>query len=382
MSRRIRLGMVGGGEGAFIGAVHRMAARLDDHYELVAGALSSTPEKAMRSGEALGLDPTRTYPDFETMAKKEARRKEGIEAVAIVTPNHMHAPAALAFLKRGIHVICDKPLATSLKEALSLRQAAEKAGVVFAVTYNYSGYPMVRHARAMVAGGELGEIRLIQVEYPQEWLTEPIERKGQKQAEWRTDPARSGAGGAVGDIGTHAFQLAHFITGLMPSEIAAELTTFVPGRRLDDNVQVMMRYESGARGTLWASQVAPGHENGLRIRIYGEKGGLEWAQEHPNQLKWSPFGEAPRVVARGTGSANAAAARVTRIPSGHPEGYLEAFATIYTEVADVIRARRTDAPLPKDVEFPTIADGVAGMAFIEAAVSSERNNGRWTKLKL
>ncbi|MFC7398310.1 Gfo/Idh/MocA family protein [Chelatococcus sp. GCM10030263] len=382
MSRRIRLGMVGGGEGAFIGAVHRMAARLDDHYELVAGALSSTPEKAMRSGEALGLDPARIYSDFETMAKKEARRRESIEAVAIVTPNHMHVPAALAFLKRGIHVICDKPLATSLKEALSLRQAAEKAGVVFAVTYNYSGYPMVRHARAMVAGGELGEIRVIQVEYPQEWLTEPIERTGQKQAEWRTDPARSGAGGAIGDIGTHAFQLAHFISGLMPSELSAELTTFVPGRRLDDNVQVMMRYESGARGTLWASQVAPGHENGLRIRIYGEKGGLEWAQEHPNQLKYSPFGEAPRIMARGTSAANDAAARVTRVPSGHPEGYLEAFATLYTEVAEAIRARRSGAPMPKVVEFPTIADGVAGMAFIEAAVTSSRNNGRWTKLKV
>jgi predicted dehydrogenase len=382
MSRRIKLGMVGGGEGAFIGAVHRMAARLDDHYELVAGALSSTPEKAMRSGEALGLDPDRTYPDFETMAKKEARRKGGIEAVAIVTPNHMHVPAALAFLKRGIHVICDKPLATSLKEARSLRQAAEKAGVVFAVTYNYSGYPMVRHARATVAGGELGEIRVIQVEYPQEWLTEPIERTGQKQAEWRTDPARSGAGGAIGDIGTHAFQLAHFISGLMPSELSAELTTFVPGRPLDDNVQVMLRYESGARGTLWASQVAPGHENGLRIRIYGERGGLEWAQEHPNQLKYSPFGEAPRIIARGTAAANDAAARVTRIPSGHPEGYLEAFATIYTEVAEVIRARQPGAPMPKGAEFPTIADGVAGMAFIEAAVASSRNNGRWTKLKI
>jgi predicted dehydrogenase len=347
----------------------------------VAGALSSTPEKAMRSGEALGLDPTRTYPDFETMAKKEARRKEGIEAVAIVTPNHMHVPAALAFLKRGIHVICDKPLATGLKEALSLRQAADKAGVVFAVTYNYSGYPMVRHAKAMVAGGELGEIRLIQVEYPQEWLTEPIERKGQKQAEWRTDPARSGAGGAVGDIGTHAFQLAHFITGLMPSELAAELTTFVPGRRLDDNVQVMMRYESGARGTLWASQVAPGNENGLRIRIYGEKGGLEWAQEHPNQLKYAPFGAAPRIIARGTSSANDAAARVTRIPAGHPEGYLEAFATIYAEVAEAIRARRAGLPLPAGVNFPTMTDGVAGMAFIDAVVTSARNNGRWTKLK-
>ncbi|KFC72726.1 putative oxidoreductase /dehydrogenase protein [Bosea sp. LC85] len=381
MNARIRLGMVGGGEGAFIGVVHRMAARLDGEYELLAGALSSTPEKAQRSGLALGLDPARVYADFEAMARAEARRRDGIEAVAIVTPNHMHAPAALAFLKRGIHVICDKPLATSLKQARSLKAAAERAGVVFAVTYNYSGYAMVRHARAMVAAGEIGRVRVVQVEYPQEWLTEPLEQTGQKQAEWRTDPARSGAGGSVGDIGTHAFHLAGFVSGLAVTEISAELTSFVAGRRLDDNVQIMLRYENGARGSLWACQVAPGNENGLRLRIFGDKGGLEWAQEQPDQLKWSSFGQPPRIVTRGSGGANAAAARVTRIPAGHPEGYLEAFATIYREAAAAIRARQAGEPIPGDCMVPTLDDGLQGMAFIEAAVASSKANARWTKLK-
>lgn len=388
-SGRIRLGMVGGGEGAFIGAVHRMAARLDDRYVLVAGALSSTPEKAMRSGAALGLDPARTYGDFREMARREARRNAagkatgkttdtyGIEAVAIVTPNHMHAPAAEAFLKAGIHVICDKPLTTTLKDALRLRTLAEKSGLIFAVTHNYTGYPMVRHARAMVQAGELGDIRVVQVEYPQDWLTTRLEDSGQKQADWRTDPARSGAGGCIGDIGTHAYNLADYITGLRLSELSAELTTFVDGRKLDDNVQIMLRYANGARGLLWASQVAPGNENGLRIRVYGSLAGLEWRQEHPNQLHWSPFGEATRIISRGTGSANAAAARVTRIPAGHPEGYLEGFATIYAEIALAIMAARDGGTPEPEVHFPTIADGVKGVAFIAATLASSRANGKW-----
>jgi predicted dehydrogenase len=378
---RIRLGMVGGGEGAFIGAVHRMAARLDDNYSLVAGALSSTPEKAKRSGEALGLDPERAYGDFREMARREARRKDGIEAVAIVTPNHMHAPVAEAFLKAGIHVICDKPLTTTLKDALKLKALADKSGLIFAVTHNYTGYPMVRHARAMVAAGELGEIRVVQVEYPQEWLSTKLEDTGQKQAGWRTDPSRSGAGGCIGDIGTHAYNLADFITGLEATELCAELSVFVEGRALDDDVQIMMRYANGARGLLWASQVAPGNENGLRIRVYGSKGGVEWRQEHPNQLLHSPLGEATRIVSRGTGAANAAAARVTRIPSGHPEGYIEGFATIYAEAASAIRAAREGAATPHDVTFPTIDDGVKGVAFIEAAIRSSRKGGRWTSLR-
>jgi predicted dehydrogenase len=377
---RIRLGMVGGGEGAFIGAVHRMAARLDDHYLLTAGALSSTPEKAIQSGTALGLDPERIYGDFREMARREARRKDGIEAVAIVTPNHMHAPVAAAFLKAGIHVICDKPLTTTLKAAHKLAALARSSGCIFAVTHNYTGYPMVRHARAMVAAGELGDIRIVQVEYAQDWLTTKLEDTGQKQAGWRTDPARAGAGGCIGDIGTHAYNLADYITGLQVTEISAELTSFVEGRALDDNVQILLRYANGARGMLWSSQVAPGNENALRIRVYGAKGGLEWQQEHPNQLKWSPLGEATRMIARGTAAANAAAARVTRIPSGHPEGYLEGFATIYSEVAHAIRAARTGKKPGPEVYFPTIEDGVKGVAFIEAAIRSSAKGTRWTML--
>ena len=377
---RIRLGMVGGGEGAFIGAVHRIAARIDDHYTLVAGALSSSPEKSLRSGAALGLDPARTYPDFETMAREESAREDGIEAVSIVTPNHMHTPAAEAFLNAGIHVICDKPLTTTLAEARRLREAAVRSGLVFAVTYNYTGYPMVRHAREMVQSGELGDIRVIQVEYPQDWLTENLEATGQKQAEWRTDPARSGAGGCVGDIGTHAYNLQDFVAGVKVTEICAELTAFVPGRKLDDNVQILLRYENGARGMLWTSQVAPGNENSLRLRVYGTKGGLEWAQEQPNHLWYSPFGKPTQLLSRGTGGAGASAARVTRTPSGHPEGYLEGFATIYSEVAAAIRASRGKTERPAEVTFPTIDDGVKGVAFIEAAVVSSAMGAAWVKL--
>jgi predicted dehydrogenase len=379
MPRPIRLGMVGGGEGAFIGAVHRMAARLDGHFQLVAGALSSTPEKAQRSGDALGLDPARIYASFQQMARREARIKDGVEAVSIVTPNHMHAPVALAFLKAGIHVICDKPLTTTLAEARKLRLAAEKSGVIFCVTHNYTGYPMVRQARAMVQAGDLGDIRVVQVEYAQDWLANDLETTGQKQAEWRTDPARAGAGGCIGDIGTHAFNLADFITDLELAELSAELTTFVPGRRVDDNVQIMLRYANGARGLLWASQVAPGNENNLKIRIYGTKGGLEWRQEHPNQLLWSPLGEATRILARGTGSAGPEATRITRIPSGHPEGYIEAFATIYSETASAIRACQRSEKHSGEVVFPTIHDGVKGVAFIEAGIRSSRADGRWVK---
>jgi predicted dehydrogenase len=377
---RIRLGMVGGGEGAFIGAVHRLAARLDDHYELVAGALSSTPEKAQRSGAALGLAADRTYGDYETMAKAEAGRADAIEAVAIVTPNHVHAGPALAFLKAGIHVICDKPLTTSLVEARKLKTAADKSGLIFAVTHNYTGYPLVRRAREMVAADDLGDIRLVQVEYPQDWLTGPTETTGNKQAEWRVDPKRSGAGGAIGDIGTHAYNLADYVSGIAVSELCAELTSFGAGRALDDNVQIMLRYANGARGALWASQVAPGNENGLRLRIYGTRGGLHWVQADPNQMLWSPLNQSTRIVTRGGPDSGVAAARVTRVPPGHPEGYIEGFANIYGEVALAIKAARSGKKPPKGVHFPTIDDGVKGLAFIEAAVKSSRANGKWTKL--
>jgi predicted dehydrogenase len=378
-TRRIRLGMVGGGEGAFIGAVHRIAARLDDHFELVAGALSSTPEKALRSGQTLGL--ARSYPDYRTMAREEAARGAyGIEAVAIVTPNDQHAPAAEAFLEAGIHVICDKPVTTTLAQAQHLRELARARGLVLAVTYNYSGYPMVRHARQLVREGALGTLRVVQVEYAQDWLTEPLEASGQKQAAWRTDPARAGAGGCIGDIGTHAYQLAAFVSGLQTESLCAELSAFVPGRALDDNVQVLLRFAGGARGMLWASQVAPGNENGLRLRIYGDKGGLEWRQEHPNQLHWSPFGQATQIISRGTGAAKSDAARVSRLPSGHPEGYLEGFATVYAEIAQALRAARDGSKLSADVVFPTIEDGVHGMAFIEAAVRSSAQGGHWVEV--
>jgi predicted dehydrogenase len=376
---RIRLGMVGGGEGAFIGAVHRIASRIDDHYELVAGALSSTAEKSQRSGKALGLAEDRIYDDFESMAKAEAKRPDGIEAVAIVTPNDMHAPSAYAFLKAGIHVICDKPLTTSLAEAKKMRAAADKSGLVFALTHNYTGYPLVRQMREMVKTGELGEIRLLQVEYPQDWLTELVEKTGQKQAEWRVDPKRSGAGGALGDIGTHAYNLADYVAGVELAELSADLTSFGAGRQLDDNVQILLRYANGARGALWASQVAPGNENGLRIRVYGTKGGVHWVQAEPNHILWSPFGKSTRIVTRGGPDAGGAAGRMTRIPPGHPEGYLEGFANIYSEIALTIRAAQSGKKPDKAVHFPTIEDGVKGLAFIEAAVKSSKANGKWTK---
>ena len=376
---RIRLGMVGGGEGAFIGAVHRIASRIDDHYELVAGALSSTPEKSRRSGEGLGLPQDRIYDDYETMSEAEAKRPDGIEAVAIVTPNHMHAAPTYAFLKAGIHVICDKPLTLSLAEAKKMAAVVEKSGRIFALTHNYTGYPLVRRMREMVRDGDLGEIRLVQVEYPQDWLTGPTEKQGNKGAEWRTDPKRSGAGGALGDIGTHAYNLADFVTGLELDELSADLTAFGAGRQLDDNVQIMMRFANGARGSLWASQVAPGNENGLMLRVYGTKGGLSWRQDNPNTLYWSPYEKATRIITRGGPDSGDAAARVTRVPPGHPEGYLEGFANIYSEVAQAIKAARSAKKPPKGVLFPTIEDGVKGLAFIEAAVKSSKANGKWVK---
>ena len=377
---RIRLGMVGGGRGAFIGAVHRIAARLDDQYELVAGAFSSDPERSAASAADLGV--ARSYGSFAEMAQKEARRKDGIEAVAIVTPNHMHAPVAVEFLKRGIHVICDKPLTATLPEAKKLAKMAEASGVVFALTHNYTGYPMIRQAREMIAAGALGDIRLVNVEYIQDWLAEPIEATGQKQADWRTDPARSGAGGATGDIGTHAFNLANFVTGLTLQELSADLQSFVAGRRVDDNGHIMMRYTSGARGTLWCSQVASGQENGLRLRIFGTKGGIEWEQENPNYLWVAPLGQPKYRLTRGGPGSGEAAARMTRIPSGHPEGYLEGFANIYAEAARAIIARRDGTALDSAVVFPGLKEGLEGVAFVDACVRSSKRNGAWVSLAL
>ena len=377
--QEIPLGMVGGGQGAFIGNVHRIAARLDGQFRLVAGALSSTPERARASGAELGLDPARTYDDYRQMAIREARRKDGIRAVAIVTPNHMHAAPAIEFLKRGIHVICDKPLTATLAEAKKLAKAAEQSKALFVLTHNYTGYPLVRQARAMVARGDLGALRLVQVEYLQDWLTEPAEAAGSKQAEWRVDPQRAGLGGALGDIGTHAWNLAAFVTGTEPEAIAADLTSFGPGRVLDDNAHVMLRYANGARGVLLASQVAPGNENSLRLRVYGDRGGLEWAQEDPNRLWFTPFGGEKRFLTRNGAGADPAAQRVSRVPGGHPEGYLEAFATIYSEAARAIRAHEAGEALPPEVTFPTLADGLSGMRFVAACVQSARRNAAWVR---
>ncbi|MEK0085955.1 Gfo/Idh/MocA family protein [Benzoatithermus flavus] len=379
--RRLRLGMVGGGQGAFIGAVHRIAARLDDRYELVAGAFSSTPERSKASGVELGVEAARCYGSFEEMAAAEKGRSDGIDVVAIVTPNHVHYPAAKAFLERGIHVICDKPLTTNLEDARKLAELVNRSGCVFVLTHNYTGYPMVRQARQMIQDGVLGKIRVVQAEYAQDWLTTKLEDTGQKQAEWRTDPARSGPAGCTGDIATHAMNLACFMTGLELDSLAADLTTFVPGRPLDDNTHVMLRFKGGAKGMLWASQVAPGNENNLRIRIYGEKGGLTWAQEDPNYLHHAPFGEPPRLIRRGGAGADAVAARVTRIPAGHPEGYLEGFANLYRDAAELIWAKlESRAPDPGALLVPTVQDGVAGVAFIEAVVKSSKQNGAWVEV--
>jgi predicted dehydrogenase len=378
--RRIRLGMVGGGQGAFIGAVHRIAARIDDQFELVAGALASDPVRAKASAKELGIADDRAYGSFKEMAKREAARADGIEAVSIVTPNHMHSPVAKAFLEAGIHVICDKPLTTTVAEAEELVALVRKSGKVFVVTHNYTGYPMVRQARAMIANGDLGEIRLVHAEYLQDWLTERLEAGDHKQAAWRTDPARSGAGGCIGDIGTHAYNLACFVTGLELDELLAQLSTFVEGRRLDDDVQILLKWKGGAKGTLWASQVAVGNENDLTLRVYGSKGGLEWAQEHPNQLWFTPYGRPKQLLTRGGAGALSEAGRVTRVPSGHPEGYLEGFATIYAEAARAIRAAGAGQKPDPEVIFPTVEDGLAGVKFIDAAVKSATSKGAWVRM--
>ncbi|MDH2436258.1 Gfo/Idh/MocA family oxidoreductase [Pokkaliibacter sp. MBI-7] len=377
---RIRLGMVGGGQDAFIGAVHRIAARIDDQFELVAGALSSTPERALASGLALGLEQARIYSDFEVMAQQESEREDGIEAVAIVTPNHLHFPVARAFLQAGIHVICDKPMTATLQEAEALLQLSQQHKALFVLTHTYTGYPMVRQAREMVVSGQLGTLRVAQVNYTQDWLTEPLEQSGNKQASWRTDPARSGAGGCIGDIGTHAYQLLSYISGLKTASLCAEMSSFVAGRTLDDNVQILLRMRGGARATLWASQVAAGCENRLDIRLYGDKGGLEWSQEHPNQLWFTPYGGPAQLLTRGGAGATAMSRAECRVPAGHPEGYLEAFASLYRDTATAIRHYQQTGEVALSALLPGIEDGVEGMRFIDCAVRSGRDGAVWVDL--
>jgi len=381
MSRRLRLGMVGGGRGAFIGAVHRMAARLDDRYELVAGVFSSDPQRSRDSGAELLLDPKRCYGSVDEMLRAEGARADRIDVAAVVTPNHLHHSAAKQFLEAGCHVICDKPMTTTVADAADLVSSAERARRVLAVTYNYSGYPLIRQAKEMIGAGELGELRVVQVEYAQDWLTTALEAEGQKQAAWRTDPRQSGVAGSVGDIGTHAFHLAEFVSSVRVSQLAAELSTHVKGRKLDDNAQMLLRFANGARGALWATQVAPGNENGLRLRIYGAKGGLEWSQEEPNHLRYAPYGQQPRVIARGGPGATPLAASAARIPSGHPEGYLEAFAQLYRDIADLIAAYDAKTSPPAGALLvPTAKDGLRGVQFVHAAVESSRRNAAWVDL--
>jgi predicted dehydrogenase len=381
MTQKLKMGMVGGGRDAFIGAVHRMAARLDGRIELVAGAFSSDPAKSRASGEDLGLDPSRVYPDYETMAAAESKLpgNERIDFVSIVTPNNVHFPPAKTFLEAGFHVVCDKPLTYDLAEAKALRDLVKSTGKVFALTHNYTGYPMVKEARELVRTGELGKILKVVSEYPQGWLIQPIDAEGHKGAAWRTDPSRTGASSCIGDIGTHAENLGRYITGLKIDELCADFTTFVAGRRLEDDGNLLIRYQGGARGVLYASQVSVGEENNLTIRVYGTKASLEWHQEHPNELTVK-YQEAPRkIYRRGNGYLSDIAKRFTRIPSGHPEAFIEAFANVYLEAARAIEAVKAGKSIPPDVDYPTVEDGVLGMAFIATAVASAKNGSTWTK---
>lgn len=375
----LRLGMVGGGPGAFIGGVHRMAARLDGRWSLTAGAFSSDPETSKAFGQSLGLASERAYGDWNEMARAEAAREDRIDAVAVVTPNHLHAPISLAFLAAGIPVICDKPLTTDLTAARALGEKVAQSRLPFILTHNYSGYPMVREARALMAAGRLGALRVVQVEYAQDWLAREL--PGNRQAEWRGDPDRAGPGGALGDIATHGFHLVRFVTGARVASLSADLATLVAGRRVDDNVHVQMRFEGGARGQLWASQVAVGAANGLRLRLYGEDASLEWAQEEPDLLRFTPLGEPPRTLRRGGPGLSPDATAATRLPAGHPEGYLEGFAQIYSDAAELISAHQSGrAPNPLAQLAPGIADGIEGVAFISAVVESHSADGAWTRI--
>ncbi|HEY1793029.1 MAG TPA: Gfo/Idh/MocA family oxidoreductase [Opitutaceae bacterium] len=381
MKRKLRFGMIGGGRGAFIGAVHRIAAAMDGQAELVAGAFSSDPARSRASGADLFLDPARVYGSYAEMAASEKAMPAGrrLDFVVIVTPNHAHFGPAKLFLESGFNVVCDKPVTFDLAQSRKLRDVVRRTGKVFALTHNYTGNAMVKQAREMVRDGFLGKVRKVVVEYPQGWLADAIERSGQKQASWRTDPKRSGAAGCMGDIGTHAENLARYITGLHIQELCADLTSFVKGRRLDDDGNVLLRFRGGAKGVLHASQISVGDENDLNIRVYGTKAALEWRQEHPNELVVK-FPERPRQVwRRGNGYTGDAAKKATRIPPGHPEGYLEAFGNVYREAFRAISAEVEGRRIPRDADFPDIDDGVEGMAFIEAVVRSSRLGARWVR---
>jgi predicted dehydrogenase len=377
------MGMIGGGRGAFIGAVHRMAAGIDGQIELVCGALHVDPEEAVLSGQDLYLPPERTYRTYHEMFEKENGLPEDqrMDFVSIVTPNHVHFEPAKMALENGYHVVCEKPLSFSLDEALELEKLVKETGLVFALTHTYTGYPMIKQARDMITSGVFGKIRKVVVEYPQGWLSTPLERTGQQQASWRTDPKKSGKAGSVGDIGTHAENLAETITGIRISELSADVTTFVEGRLLDDDANVLLRFDNGAKGVLHCSQISAGEENAINIRVYGEKGGIQWHQHDPNTMYVRWLDKPMEVFRVGMPYMGEVAAAHTRTPAGHPEGYLEAFGNIYRNFAKVVQARIDGVdPDPVYQDFPTVEDGVRGMKFIDAVIASGKNNAAWTKL--
>ena len=371
MNKKIKLGMVGGGDDSFIGNIHRIASRIDDKYIFVAGALSSTEKKSIISGEKLGLKSERNYKNFQEMAKSESTLKDGIDVVSIVTPNNVHYKAAKIFLEKGIHVICDKPLTSSLNDARKLYEISKKSNCLFMLTHNYTGYPLIRHTKKIIKDGAIGKIRVIQVEYPQDWLANENKIK---QALWRTNPQQSGPGGSIGDIGTHAFNLACFVSGLEIESIAADLHTFVKNRKLDDNAHVLLRFKNGAKGMLWSSQVSPGNENALKIRVFGEKGGIEWCQENPNHLWFSKLNEPKQLITRNGAGFEQSISRLCRIPPGHPEGYLESFANLYLEFAEALTRKKDKMKKNKDLLFPSLRDGLNGMEFINSCIISSKNN--------
>ena len=379
MKKKLRLGMIGGGKGAFIGAVHRLCARMDDKYEFVAGCLSSTADKAIASANEIGLDLSRSYPDYKTMAIEEAKRDDGIEVVSIVTPNHMHADPAIEFLNKGIHVICDKPMTSTMEDANKLAKIVSESKAHFFLTHNYSGYPVIREMKYLIKNGELGKLRIVKGSYLQGWLGSKEESTGEnKQAEWRTDPKRSGTAGAVGDIGSHTMHLIEFLTGEKLKSVAADLNTFVEGRKLDDDASILIRMTNNIKGNLSISQVATGEENNFKISIYGERGALHWHQENPNYATLCKLGFANQIITRGGSMFKEGSLANTRIPPGHPEGYLEAFAQIYSDVADVILNKQNKSDL-LDI-LPNVEDGLHIMKFINACVDSSANNSNWTDL--
>lgn len=375
-------GMVGGGPGAFIGAVHRAAARFDGKAALVAGSFSSSFDKTKETGGELGLPEDRLYASYTEMAEKEAARDDGIDFVAIVTPNNMHYPVAKAFLEKGINVICDKPLTTTVEEAQELKKLARDNNALFGVTYTYTGYPMLKNAREMVQNGELGDIRFVSAEYPQDWLAEPMEKQGLKQAEWRTDPKRTGVSNVVGDIGTHVENMVSYVTGLKIKQLAARLDSFVEGRALDDNASIMLEYDGGAKGLYWVSQIAVGYDNALRIRVFGTKAGLEFFQEDPNHMTVTPLGGPTKTLSRGRDAMSDRAEEVSHVPAGHPEGYFEAFANIYTTFANAVARKKAGEKIDESKEdYPTIDDGIEGVRFIHRCVESSKKDAAWVDFK-